>query len=223
MTATRTAPPTRASASNGTSTGPPVEIRPPGRRVRVPELAVGVLVVVVFSLGAVLWHLSTIAKVPALAVATDVKRGTIIDPSAVRIVYVSSDDALARLDPSQLRCVEGRVAQVDLAAGTLLTPSMVAGATIVKTGEGVVGLALDPGGYPARGLASGDRVDVVRTADVANLDAKPTVIVRNATVFAVEDLSSDRRLVSVLARAGDADAVASAAGAGGLRLVLVAR
>ena len=54
-------------------------------------------------------------------------------------------------------------------------------------------------------------------------DAPDTqVIARGATVFAVEDLSSDRKLVSILTSEGDAEVVAATAGAGGLRLVLVA-
>ena len=85
-----------------------------------------------------------------------------------------------------------------------------------------VGLALDPGAYPARGLAPGDRVNVVLTAEAGGLETEPTVIARGATVFAVDELASDRLLVSVLATEADAEAVAAAAGAGGLRLVLVA-
>lgn len=180
------------------------------------------LVTVVFALGAVLWHLSAVEKVPALAAASQIKRGEVIDASDVRVVYVSSDDPLARLDSSQMSRVAGRVALVDLAEGTLLTPSVVADAAAFNAGDGVVGLSLDPGAYPARGLATGDRVNVVRTADVADLGAKPTLIARNATVFAVDELSSDRLLVSILTSEGDADAVAADAGAGGLRLVLVA-
>jgi hypothetical protein len=185
-------------------------------------LALGVVVTVVFALGAVLWHLSTVEKVPALATASPIERGQVIDPGDVRVVYVSSDDALARLDSSQLDRVVGRVALVDLAEGTLLTPSVVAQAAAVTDGDGVVGLSLDPGAYPARGLAPGDRVNVVRSADVADLDAEPSVIARDATVFGVEELSSDRLLVSVLATEEDAEVVAASAGAGGLRLVLVA-
>jgi hypothetical protein len=181
-----------------------------------------VLVTVVFALGAVLWHLSSVEKVPALAAASGIERGDVIDSSDVRIVYVSSDGALARLDSSQLSRVVGHVALVDLPEGTLLTSSVVAEAAAVNAGDGVVGLALDPGAYPARGLAPGDRVNVVRTADVADLEAEPTVITRNATVFAIEELSSDRLLVSILTSEGDAGAVAASAGAGGLRLVLVA-
>jgi hypothetical protein len=183
---------------------------------------VGVLVTVVFALGAVLWHLSTVEKVPALAAASAIERGEVIESGDVRVVYVSSDGSLARLGSSQLDEVVGRVALVGLTEGTLLTPSVVADAAAVNTGEGVVGLSLDPGAYPARGLATGDRVSVVRSAEVADLDAKPTVIARDATVFAVEELSSDRLLVSILTRETDAEAVAATASAGGLRLVLVA-
>ncbi|WCO67944.1 SAF domain-containing protein [Iamia majanohamensis] len=198
-----------------------MDIRPPGRRVRVPEVAVGLLVTVVFALGAVLWHLSTVEKDPALVVASNVERGDVIESIDVRIGYVSSDDPLARLDSSQLDQVVGRVASVDLAEGTLLTTSVVADGPAVDAGDGVVGLALDPGAYPARGLAPGDRVNVVRTADVADLDADPIVVARNASVSAVDELASDRLLVSVLTTEADAEAVAAVAGAGGLRLVLV--
>lgn len=221
MVATRTPPRSASRSPNGQSTTQ-VDVRPPGRRVRVPEVAVGVLVTVVFALGAVLWHLSTVEKVPALAAASAIERGEVIESGDVRVVYVSSDGSLARLDSSQLDEVVGRVALVGLTEGTLLTPSVVADAAAVNTGEGVVGLSLDPGAYPARGLATGDRVSVVRSAEVADLDAKPTVIARDATVFAVEELSSDRLLVSILTRESDAEAVAAATSAGGLRLVLVA-
>ena len=221
MSSPRTVPRSDAPSSNGQGARRAVDVRPPGRLLRVPELAVGVLVTVVFALGAVLWHLSAVEKVSALVVASRVERGEVIDASDVRVAYVSSDDSLARLDGSQLDRVVGRVALVDLAEGTLLTTSVVADAAAVAEGDGVVGLSLDPGAYPARGLAPGDRVNVVRSADVADLDTDPTVIARDATVFAVDELASDRLLVSVLAAEADAEAVAAAASAGGLRLVLV--
>lgn len=221
MASSRTATSISAPSSNGHGARPAVDVRPPGRRVRVPEVAVGVLVMVVFALGAVMWHLSAVEKVPALVVASEVERGEVFESNDIRVAYVSSDDALARLDGSQLNRVVGRVALVDLAEGTLLTTSVVADAATVDGGDGVVGLSLDPGAYPGRGLAPGDRVNVVRAAEVADLDADPVVVARNATVFAVDELASDRLLVSVLTTDADAEAVAAVAGAGGLRLVLV--
>ena len=222
MVSTHTPTRTGAPSSNGQPIRPSAEVRPPGSRIRVPEVAIGVLVTVVFALGAALWHLSAVEKVPALVAASPLERGEMIDASDVRVAYVSSDSTLARLDSSGMDRVVGRAALIDLAEGTLLSTSVVADVPAVDTGDGVVGLSLDPGAYPSRGLAPGDRVHVVRTEDVANLDAEPTVVARSATVFDVEGLPSDQILVSVLTDEADAEAVAAAAGAGGLRLVLVA-
>jgi len=213
-------------SSNGNGSAKAVTLAPPGRRVRAPEIVVGVLVTAVFALGAVLWHLSAVDRSPALALVASVERGDTISADDVEVVYVSSDDAIARLDGSQIDQVVGRVALVDLASGTLLSRSVVAERPSLADGEGVVGLSLEPGGYPAMGLSPGDRVNVVRTADPAATAedgdaAGDAVIARDATVFAVEELPSDRRLVSILAIEDDAEAVAAAAGSGSLRLVLV--
>jgi hypothetical protein len=192
-------------------------------------VAVGVVVTVVFALGAVLWHLSAVDKSPALAVVGAVERGGTIGAEDVQVVYVSSDDAVARLDESQLDQVVGRVALVDLAPGTLLTASVIADRPALAAGDGVVGLALEPGAYPVLGLSPGDLVNVVHSVDPAAVagdaggdsGAPEVVVARGATVVAVEELASDRRLVSILAPEDDAEAVAAAAGTGTLRLVQV--
>jgi hypothetical protein len=198
----------------------------------MPELVVGVLVMSVFALGAVLWHLSAVDRSPALAVVGTVERGDVISSDDLRVVYVSSDDALARMGESQMTEVVGRVALVDLAPGTLVTRSVVADRPTLEEGEGIVGLSLDPGGYPDLGLAPGDRVTIVRSGDTAASEAtddsaddggtsSSNVIAREATVVSVEELTGDRRLVSVLTTEADAEAVAAAAGSGSLRLVQV--
>jgi hypothetical protein len=213
----------------------------------MPELVVGVLVMTVFALGAVLWHLSAVDKSPALAVVGNVERGQTLSVTDVRVVYVSSDGALARLTEADLNSVVGRVALVDLGPGTLLTRSLVADRPALEAGDGIVGLSLEPGGYPAMGLSPGDLVNVVRTVDPADpisdstVDPEDTaadsgssgqgtardgaagdvVIASGATVVSVEELSSDRLLVSILASEDDAVAVAARAGSGSLRLVQV--
>jgi hypothetical protein len=196
----------------------------PKRRVRLPELAVGVLVTVAFALGAVLWHLNAVDTVPALSVTGPIERGEIIDAEDLRVTYVAADDPVARMDETQASRVVGRIALVDLAAGTLVTPGVVADATALEPGDGVVGLALDPGQYPAFGIAPGDRVNVVRSVEAGGAVDRDAdlVVVRGATVSAVEDLPSDRKLVSILSDEAGAEAVASLAGSGSLRLVLVA-
>jgi len=167
MATTPTRPRPAAPSSNGHSKASAVAISPPGRRVRGPEVIVGLVVTGVFALGAVLLHLSAVDRSPALAVVGSVERGDTLSSSDIKVIYVSSDDALARLDESQLTQVIGQVALVDLAPGTLLSRSVVADRPALDPGEGVVGLSLEPGGYPALGLAPGDRVSVVRAADPA--------------------------------------------------------
>ena len=226
MATTPTRPRPAAPSSNGHAKASAVAISPPGRRVRGPEVIVGLVVIGVFALGAVLLHLSAVDRSPALAVVGSVARGDTLSASDIKVVYVSSDDALARLDESQMTQVIGQVALVDLAPGTLLSRSVVADRPALDPGEGVVGLSLEPGGYPALGLAPGDRVSVVRAADPAAVGeegdrAAEVVLTREATVFAVEELASDRRLVSIVAPEADAEAVAAAAGTGSLRLVMV--
>ena len=246
-TPTVRAPRSGTPANNGHRPDQVAGIAPPRRRVRMPELVVGVLVMTVFALGAVLWHLSAVDKSPALAVVGNVERGQTLSATDVRVVYVSSDGALARLTEADRNSVVGRVALVDLGPGTLLTRSLVADRPALEAGDGIVGLSLEPGGYPAMGLSPGDLVNVVRTVDPADpigdstVDPEDTaadsgssgqgsardgaagdvVIASGATVVSVEELSSDRLLVSILASEDDAVAVAARAGSGSLRLVQV--
>ncbi len=135
--------------------------------MRLPELAIGLFVMVGFALGAVLWHLSSVDQSSALAIAANVERGETITAADVRVVYVASDDVLATLGEGQMSQVVGRVALVDLPAGTLLTRDLVADAVAIEAGDGVAGLSLEPGQYPALGLAPGDIVNVVRAGDDA--------------------------------------------------------
>jgi hypothetical protein len=233
VASTRTAARSRPdpAGANGQRRNITTAVTPPGRRVRSPELVVGVLVTVVFALGAVLWHLRAVDSSPALAVTGAVERGATIGADDVRVVYVSSDDGVARLDEAQIDQVVGRVALVDLAPGTLLTASVIADRPALAPGEGVAGLALDPGAYPGLGLSPGDQVNVVRSTDPAAVttggdgdeaSGGPEVVVaQGATVLAVDELASDRRLVSILAPERDAEAVAAEAGSGALRLVQV--
>lgn len=210
-----------SSSSNGHGGTSRSTVAPPKGRVRLPELAIGLFVMVAFALGAVLWHLNSVEKSPALAIAANVERGETITSNDIRVVYVASDDMLATLGEGQMSQVVGRVALVDLPTGALLTRDLVADAVVIETGDGVAGLSLEPGQYPALGLAPGDIVNVVRAGEDSTGEDTDTVIARGATVFAVEDLASDRKLVSIMTTEADAEAVASAAGGGSLRLVLV--
>ena len=198
---------------------------PSSRRGRLPELAIGLVLMVGFALAAVLWHLSSTSKDAVLALAADVERGEVIDASDLRVVYLASDEPLSHLPESASATVVGRIATTDLEAGTLLTRSQVTERVALAPGDGVVGLALDPGQFPALGLAPGDRVNVVTATPSEGSDDDgevSAVLAEDGEVFAVEDLGSQgRQFVSLRMSEADANRVASAAERGPVRLVLV--
>ena len=217
--------------TNGREGPVPGRIRldpPPGRRGRVPELVVGVALMVGCALAAVLWHMSTTDKRAALALAGPIARGEVIEASDLRVVYLSSDDPIAHLGRAESSAVVGRTALLDLPAGTLLTKASVAPGLSVSQNEGVVGLALDPGQAPATELVPGDLVNVIAGPSEGGGNqpavAPTSLVASRAAVYAVEDLGTQgRRFVSIKLPEADANRVAAAAERGPIRLVLVGR
>jgi len=193
---------------------------PPGRRARVPELVVGLGLMVGFALAAVLWHSSTTERVAALALANPVARGEVIEASDLRVVQLSAD-SVAYLGQEDAEVLLGRPAAADLPAGALLSAASVDADVSIGPGEGVVGLALDPGQYPASDLVPGDVVNVIAAGDAAASVANP-VLVSGAVVYAVTDIGTQgKRFVSIKLAVADANRVAAAAERGPVRLVLV--
>lgn len=193
---------------------------PDGRhRVRVPELLVGAAITVAFALAAVLWHASSTERTPVVTAAVDLERGEVITASDLRVVHIGADDAVASVPAGRSSELIGRIASADIQADSLLTFGLVSDVPALAPGEGIVGLALDPGQYPAIRLAPGDVVSVVAPgAD------EPLVLVEGAVVHAVEELGGQgRRLVSVRAPEDKILVVAAAAERGPLRIVLVGR
>lgn len=225
---------TTADRVRGNGAGPVADAprleAPSGRRGRWPELAIGVVLMVGFALAALLWHLSSSSKDPVLALAVDVERGEVIEATDLRVVYVASDEPLSHLPGSASATVVGRIATTDLEAGTLLTRSQVTERVVLAPGDGVVGLALDPGQFPALGLVPGDRVNVVTAAAAGGTDSggedsggeDRSVLAEDGEVFAVEEVGNQgRQFVSLRMSEADANRVASAAERGPVRLVLV--
>ncbi len=194
-----------------------------GRRARLPEMAIGLVLMVGFSLAAVLWHMSATDKVPVLALASDLSRGQVIEPGDLRVVYLATDHPVAHLPRGASGELVGRVAVADLQEGTLVTRSNVVARSPLNPEEGVVGLALDPGQFPAIGLLPGDVVNVVTgLPEGTSAENWSAVLARRAEVYAVEPVGTqDRQFVSLKMPEDVANRVAAAAERGSLRLVMV--
>ena len=210
--ATTATTPTAASARR------PDPPEPAVRRVRVPQLALGVLLSGLAGLGFVLFNATSVQRTPVLALASDVQRGQVIEVEDLQVVHVGSDDVLAWTPADRSDLLVGRAAVTDLAAGTLLTTEQVAAGSTLTPGAGVVGLALAPGQYPTPRLAIGDLVSVVEVSDGL------VVLVEAAEVVGIEPVGTQgQRFISLQTGEADATAVAQAAATGEVRLVLIAR
>lgn len=203
------------------TTSTPRRVDPPEpavRRVRVPQLALGVLLSGLAALAFVLFNAATVQRAPVLALATDVQRGQILTVEDLRVVHVGTDDVLALTPAERSDLLVGRAAVTDLAVGTLVTTDQVAAGAALTPGAGVVGLALAPGQYPTPRLAIGDLVSVVEVS------GELVVLVEAAEVVGIEPVGTQgQRFISLQTGEQDASVVAQAAATGEVRLVLIAR
>jgi hypothetical protein len=191
---------------------------PAVRRVRVPQLALGVLLSGLAALAFVLFNAATVQRTPVLALASDVQRGQVLELEDLQVVHVGTDDVLSLTPAHRSDLLVGRAAITDLAAGTLLTVDQVAAGATLTPGAGVVGLALAPGQYPTPRLAIGDLVSVVEVVDGLE------VLVEAAEVVGIEPVGTQgQRFISLQTGEAEASVVAEAAATGEVRLVLIAR
>jgi len=226
MTATtrsRTTSPPRAARLDldGPGSGPGTS------RSRVPELALGALVLVVSALASLWLFTSGSERTEVLALANAVERGESLELEDLVTVEIASDDAIVVLRPEQASRMTGRVALVDLAAGELVTPSQFtsAGATL-EPGEAVVGVDVPAGQVPSTRLAPGSVVSVILTPDGnADLADDPGVVLVDTAkvVEVVRTAGPGEVFVALLVTEDEARVVSAAASQDRVRLVQVAR
>ena len=214
-----------ATSGNGQPADGRFRLEAPKRGVQVPQLLVAVLLVAVSALVALVLFSRAAAREPIVALANPVERGQVIESGDLMVVYVATDDPIARLSSDGAAGLTGLMAVADLEAGTILTPAHFVSRSVLDVGEGVVGLALGPGEYPTPMIAAGDVVDVVVTGrDPVDSDATSgDAVVGSAVVFDVAELGTQGdRFISLRMPAEAAAEVAGAAASDRVRLVLVA-
>lgn len=212
-------------STNGSSPPTRFDLEAPNHgpaRNRWPEIAVGVMVVALFALVGTWFYSSTSDRQPVVAVRQPIERGQQVTAADLMVVEVASDQALNTVAGAQSAQILGRTALVDLEPGTLVSVGLFADQAQVAVGNGIVGLALDPGEYPTLTLAPGDRVRIVETPKGADGDPE-VVLVAAAEVVDVTPIGVQNQLfISVSMAAAEADTVVAAASQDRVRLVQVA-
>ncbi len=180
-------------------------------QVRTQWLVLAAALIVLAGL-LVAWALSrAVDRVQVVQVRSALSAGDVIGADDLALVGISSDASIAGLVPAgSLPSLVGRVAAVDLGAGSLLVAGMWADAPDLGLGEHGVGAVLKVGAYPA-GLARGDHAlavslddaalpVTVRVIDVAATDADSLVVtlaVPSSGSVAIAQLAATDRLVLI--------------------------
>lgn len=139
--------------------------KPPGGPVRRRwgRIGVGLAAAIIGAWVFAALYLSAGDRSEVLALSGDVDRLEVIERSDLRVVRISSDTDVSTIDASQVDDIVGRVANVDLVAGSLLAADQLVpeGRQLLAANEAVVGVLLGPGDSPTRTLRRGTPVLVV--------------------------------------------------------------
>lgn len=160
-------------------------------------------------------------QVEVLVAGTAVPAGQVIDRGDLAVRPVSGvDGAIAAADLEQ---VVGRVAEVALVPGQILTDAMITSDQVPADSERVVGLQLDPARTPA-GLSPGDAVSVLAvppSGDPSSPDAlaSPKVLTESATVHLIDRVEGGGARLSLIVSSDDANRVAAFGAAGRVAIV----
>jgi hypothetical protein len=198
--------------------------RPPGRR-RPGLAAIAVLLIVLGAAIAGLLALRIDERVPVLVARHQIGIGQQITADDLSVARMASEGV--RVIPAgQASAVIGRYAGQEIAPGRLIDGGMLSTSGLLTEGQAAVGLALQPGRFPAGGLKTGDVVQVVRSLDgVGKVLAPRAVIgsVKSSSEGAFGSSGSSTTSVTAIVSERLAPAVAAAAMADQVSLVLISR
>lgn len=193
----------------------------PRTRFNRGRIALGLLILVLTSLGAATLYSSATNRIGVLGIAHEVPVGKTITETDLRKVWISGGDGLHTIEANDASRVVGKTALVRLVPGSLLSPDQIADKSSLPAGTVVSGAVLKNGQFPV-GLAIGDSVDVVETTTSDTGDAPKAVSRGTATVVDLSELVDGQSslTVSLAIPVESAVAVSSAGAAGRLSLVM---
>ena len=167
------------------------------RRWRIPELAVGLVLMLGGALGAILLSRSGDSIVIVVGAAQDLQRGDKITPKDLVAVETSQSLAGSFITEAQASALIGQTALVDLRASTPLTVSMFSDQQQLLPNEALTSAAIQQGNYPID-LAVGDQVRIVTVPDIAlSQNAPPELFDQVVTVWSLnKSENNDSALVT---------------------------
>jgi len=168
-----------ATSQSGSSTG----ARP---HVRVPELAVGLLIVSACILGALLWQRSVERGTPVLIAGRDLERGQLITNADLSAVVVTSDEPLRLLKASAASQVVGLRVLTDIPEGTPMSVSQLSPVEPVDARHVLVGVTVTASQAPLD-LIAGDSVRLVSVNSEVDGSRRVEVLLQLAQIWEISN------------------------------------
>ena len=162
--------------------------------VRIPEFAIGLLIVCICIIGAFMWQNSDATGTKVLVTSRALQRGHEIQASDLSSITLTSSEDVALLETSTATDIIGMRITTDIVAGTPLTPSQLISVRPLTTSEGLAGITVTKAQAPAN-LAAGDNVQVIAVDSQSDGTNLTTSIAAKIQVWEISDpdeLSGDR-------------------------------
>ena len=162
--------------------------------VRIPEFAIGLLIVSVCVVGAFMWQNSGAEGTQVLVSSRALKRGHEIQASDLSSITLTSSDDIALLATSSATAIIGMRLTTDIEAGSPLTPSQLISVEPLTPTEGLAGITVTKSQAPAD-LTAGDNVQVIAVdsqSDGTNLTTSIAAKVQVWEISQPDELSGDR-------------------------------
>jgi len=200
-------------------------LTPPPKLRRRPSLIVASVLLVVIGALASAWAYTSLGNAQeVVAVRVDVARGQVITSDHLHVVRVGVDPALKTVPASDVGSLVGKRAVVDLKAGQLLVPGVVATDVYPRAGRSAVGLSLSSAQMPSEPLSVGDRVRIVGTpGQQGDVDAARLKVFDGEVVTVSTPDASGVTAVTVEVASSVAPEVAARSASGRVALVLESR
>jgi len=156
------------------------------RHWRVPELAVGLVLIVGGALGALLLARSGDSVVVVVGAARDLRRGAIINSDDLVAIEAPSELAAPFIAGEKASTLLGKTILIDLQASTPITAAMFSSIEPLQPGEALTSAAVEVGNYP-QDLGVGDLVRVITVPDIAlSQVSQPVLFDKPITIWSLK-------------------------------------
>jgi hypothetical protein len=162
--------------------------------VRIPEFAIGLLIVCVCIIGAFMWQNSGAEGTQVLVTSRTLKRGHEIQATDLSTITLTSSDDIALLSTGAATDIIGMRLTTDIIAGSPLAPSQLITVEPLASTEGLAGITVTKSQAPAN-LAAGDNVQVIAVDSQSDGSNLTTSISTNVQVWEIsepDELTGDR-------------------------------